>query len=60
MNIKISTILNIGLLILAFVFAILGFSKAGNSLIAPIVISAYVVVSAVLFSVLAMRGLRRI
>ncbi len=59
MNIKISTVLNIGLLILAFVFATLGFIKAGDSRIAPLAIVAYMGVSAVMFAVLAVRGVRQ-
>ena len=59
MNIKISTVVSIGVLILAVVFAGLGFVKAGDSRIAPMVIAVYMVVSAVFFAVLAVQGLRR-
>ena len=59
MNIKVSTVLNIGLLILALVFAALGFAKAGDSRITPVVITVYMAISAVMFAVLAVRGLRR-
>lgn len=59
MNIKVSSILNVGLLILALVFAALGFAKAGDSRIAPLVIVSYMGVSAVIFGVLAVRGVRR-
>lgn len=59
MKIKISTIVTIGLLILAFVFAALGLAKAGDSRIAPVVITAYLAVSALMFAVLAIRGIRR-
>jgi apolipoprotein N-acyltransferase len=59
MNIKISSILNIGLLILAFVFAAMGFAQAGDSHIAPLVITTYMVVAAILFGVLAVRGVRQ-
>lgn len=59
MNIKISTVLTIGILILAFVFAILGFTKASNSSIAPLAISSFMGISAALFAVLAVRGVRR-
>jgi hypothetical protein len=58
-NIKVSTVLSIGLLILAFVFATLGLVKAGDLRIAPLAITAYMVVSAVMFAVLAVRGIRR-
>ncbi|MBN1311193.1 MAG: hypothetical protein JXB30_07220 [Anaerolineae bacterium] len=59
MKIKVSTILSIGILILALAFATLGFAKAGDSLVAPLVIAIYMVVSAVLFVVLGVRGVRR-
>jgi hypothetical protein len=62
MSIRISTLLKfltVGLLIVALAFAVLGFAKAGDSQIAPIVISGYMVVSAVLFAVLGIRGTRQ-
>lgn len=59
MNMKVSTVLNIGLLILALVFATLGFAKAGDSYVAPLVIAVYMGISAVIFGVLAVRGMRR-
>jgi hypothetical protein len=62
MKIRISTLKNIlaiGLLILAFVFAVLGFSQAGDSQITPVVIAGYMIVSAALFAVLGVHGVRQ-
>ncbi|MBN1429064.1 MAG: hypothetical protein JXB07_11815 [Anaerolineae bacterium] len=59
MNIKVSTILSIGMLILALVFATLGFYKAGDSLIAPLGIASYMGISAIFFAILGIRGVRR-
>ena len=59
MNIKISAVVNIGILILALIFAALGFTQAGDSQIAPLAIAAYMVVSMVAFAVLGVRGVRR-
>jgi O-antigen/teichoic acid export membrane protein len=56
---RVSTIISIGLLILALVFAVLGFLNAPNSEISPAAIATFMFTSAALFGILAVRGLRR-
>jgi len=54
-----STIIDLGLFVVATFFAVFGFASASNSSVPPILISVYLIASAVLFGVLAVRGLRR-
>lgn len=58
-NIPVATISTVILIVAAFVFAALGFSQASNSEIAPEAVSAVMLVSAALFGLLAVRGLKR-
>lgn len=53
-----STIVSLILLAAAFIFAVMGFSNAANSRVPAELVAFYMVVSAVFFGALAVRGLR--
>jgi cytochrome c oxidase assembly factor CtaG len=55
----IATILTVGLMIGAIVFAGLGFGKAGDTRVAPAMISIYLFVSAMFFAAQFGHGIRR-
>lgn len=58
-KIRISTVITLGLLVLAFTFALMGFINARNLYIAPSAITIYMMISSGLFAILAVRALGR-
>jgi len=54
-----SGIISLALLAVAFTFAVIAFSNAPNSSVPVRLVAFYMVVSAIVFGVLAFRGLRR-
>ncbi len=58
-KIRIATIISTVLLIAALLFAVLGFSNARNSEVPVSTVTIYMMVSAALFAILAVRGLAR-
>lgn len=58
-NEAVATVITVALLVVALAFALLGFLQAPNSAVAPGTVSAYMLVSAGAFAVLAVFALRR-
>jgi len=58
-QLRVSTVVIATLLITALIFAVVGFTSASNSMVAPAMVTTYMLISAALFGITAVFGLRQ-